>query len=126
MYVNLKMLFVRGIRTIGGHIQQQSFVPVRQVQRAIYKAVADWNEEDNRSIQQNASTFTYCYLRFYGSVVLPSRLGFGSTLPFCAEKRSVLLHESEEIFVALLGKHPSVVTKTRQLSRCCAAVLLGF
>jgi hypothetical protein len=50
-------------------------------------------------------------------------LGFGSSLPFCAEKRSSLLHESEETFVALLGKHPFVVTKARRLSWCCAAVL---
>jgi hypothetical protein len=35
-------------------------------------------------------------------------------LPFCAEKRSSLLHESEGIFVALLGKQSSVVTKVRQ------------
>ena len=34
----------------------------------------------------------------------PSSLGFGSSLPFCAEKRSSLLHESEGIFVALFGK----------------------
>jgi hypothetical protein len=45
------------------------------------------------------------------------------SLPFYPEKRSVLLHESEGIFVALLGKYPFVVTKVRQLSWCCAAVL---
>ena len=43
-------------------------------------------------------------------------------MPFCAGKRPVLLHESEEIFVALLVKQSFVVTKARQISWCCAAI----
>jgi hypothetical protein len=36
-----------------------------------------------------------------------------------------LLHESEELFVDLLGNHPFVVTKAQRLSWCRAAVLRG-
>ena len=43
-------------------------------------------------------------------------------MPFCVVKRSFLLHESEEIFVALLVKQSFVVTKARRLSWCCAAI----
>ena len=44
-------------------------------------------------------------------------------MPFYAEKRPSLLYESEGIFVALLVNQSFVVTKARQISWCCAAIL---
>jgi hypothetical protein len=83
-------------------------------------------ERQNQSIYSTKQIYLYV-LFFCTFIVLLchalAALGFGSSLPFCAEKRSSLLHESEEIFVALLGKHPFVITKARRLSWCCAAVL---
>jgi hypothetical protein len=70
-------------------------------------------------------SFLFSYVRSFIVLLCHAlaALGFGRSLPFCPEKRSVLLHESEGIFVALLGKHPLVVTKARRLSQCCAAIL---
>jgi hypothetical protein len=111
----------------------RSFIPVRQAM-AVRKSFVPLNrprpiEETgaNRSTQSIYRYFLYrlSFISFFIVLLCHAlaALGFGSSLPFCAEKRSVLLHESEEIFVTLLGKYPFVVTKARQLSWCCAAIL---
>ena len=59
-------------------------------------------------IQQKSIYFHVLFYRtFFIYSFFPAelyQLGFGLSLPFCAEKRSSLLHESEGIFVVLLGK----------------------
>ena len=64
-------------------------------------------KKGNRHSSKNQSTFTYLFIvsffiyRFFSCRALPSRVRW--SLPFFTEKRSCLLHESEGIFVALLG-----------------------
>ena len=83
-------------------------------------------EEKNQSLFNKIHTYLFTYVFF---IVLLCRilatLGFGQSLPFCAEKRSSLLHESEGIFVALLGKQSFVVTKVRRVSCCREAIFRG-
>jgi hypothetical protein len=100
---------------------------VDQAYPIYYGYLADWNP---RPIDLSNNTYTFIvtffiYFLFFFTFFYRAlaALGFGSSLPFCAEKRSSLLHESEGIFVALLGKHPFIVTKARRLSWCCATVL---
>ena len=52
-------------------------------------------------------------VRIFFIVLLPcpSHLGFGRSFALLLAKPSDLLHESEELFVALPEKHPFVVTK---------------
>jgi cytochrome c biogenesis protein CcdA len=101
-------------------------VPVRQVTRSPAPIKGSWPIVKQ---PQTIDLYTKIQSTFYVSLFIVfschalAALGFGSSLPFCAEKRSSLLHESEGIFVALLGKHLFVVTKARRLSCCCAAVL---
>jgi hypothetical protein len=87
------------------------FIPVRQVTQspAPYKGPGRLTKGTNRSIQITTFYRSY-FLMFVLLCHALAALGFGRSLPFCPEKRSVLLHESEGIFVALLGKHPFVVT----------------
>ena len=62
--------------------------------------------EDNESIYQQKPIYLLSLifsLYFFFCRALAA-LGFGRSLPLCAEKRSSLLYESEEIFVALLEK----------------------
>jgi hypothetical protein len=57
-------------------------------------------------IHLNKSTLLVSFLLFVTHGRALATLGFGSSLLFCAEKRSALLPEIEEPFVALLVKHP--------------------
>ena len=58
--------------------------------------------------------FTRIFLLFVTHGRALATLGFGSSLPFCAEKRSALLPEIEEPFVALLVKHPSLFSEIEE------------
>ena len=83
--------------------------------------------EDNESIYQQKPIYLLSLifsLYFFFCRALAA-LGFGRSLPLCAEKQSSLLYESEDIFVALLEKQSFIVTKVRRLSWCRVAILRG-
>lgn len=60
------------------------------------RCMADWK----KPIEQNQSTYLVFHLFLFSLSrafsLYCQALGFGGSLPFCAGKRSVLLHESEE------------------------------
>jgi hypothetical protein len=79
--------------------------------------MADWNKPPTIDLSNNTYTFIvtfFIYFLFFFAFFYRA-LGFGSSLPFCAEKRSSLLHESEEILCcfarkASVRRHESTAT----------------
>ena len=65
----------------------------------------------DQSFYQNTIYLYFLCLFFIVFLPCPSHLGFGRIFAVLLGKRSDLLHESEELFVALPEKHPFVVTK---------------
>jgi hypothetical protein len=76
----------------------------------LYKAMADWNKPPAIDLSIYASTFLPLFLLSFFFIVRLCRalaaLGFGSSLPLCAEKRSSLFHESEGILCCFARKAP--------------------
>jgi hypothetical protein len=82
---------------------------VTQSPAAYLKALADWTRAPAIDLSNNMYTFIvtfFIYFLFFFAFFYRAlaALGFGSSLPFCAKKRSSLLHESEGILCCFARK----------------------